>query len=355
LEDSTAPWFELLRYRYGSLVANFLYNEGEENLKHSSIWWRDIWRLGSELDDGWFCGNIRSILGDGNDIAFWKDKWLGSTSLRDMFPNLYTKTMQPESFVTDMGSWESDAWAWNFDWNATLTEIEVEQAHDLLLLLEQTRPCGGEEDRRRWLAHEAGFFTVKTAYNSLLHRLDVPELDTAMVHALKLLWINNVPSKVSIFGWRLLLEKLPTKDALYNKGIITNNQERRCVLCLREYEDINHIFFNCSVSIEVWSNIFRWLRLNLIHFVNICNHFNLFGTTLKGATNKRSRHLIWLATTWCLWRHRNNIVFRGDSVNASSLVEQIKYIAWFWLIGREKLNVNVAFSDWCTDPLPCFR
>ena len=88
---------------------------------------------------------------------------------------------------------------------------------------------------------------------------------------------------------------------------------------------------------------------------NICNHFNLFDTTLKGATNKRSRHLIWLATTWCLWRHRNNIVFRGDSVNASSLVEQIKYITWFWLIGREKLNVNVAFSDWCKDPVPCFR
>jgi hypothetical protein len=52
LEDRTAPWFELLRFRYGSLVANFLYNEGKENLKHSSIWWRDIWRLGSELDDG---------------------------------------------------------------------------------------------------------------------------------------------------------------------------------------------------------------------------------------------------------------------------------------------------------------
>jgi hypothetical protein len=66
---------------------------------------------------------------------------------------------------------------------------------------------------------------------------------------------------------------------------------------------------------------------------------------LLEVTNKRSRHIIWLATTWCLWCHRNNIVFHGDYVKASSLVEQIKYIAWFWLIGREKLNVNVAFSD----------
>jgi hypothetical protein len=112
------------------------------------------------------------------------------------------------------------------------------------------------------------------------------------------------------------------------------------VLFFKEYEDINHIIFKCSVSIEVWSNIFRWLGLIPIPFVNICNHFTLFGNILKEAANKKSRHLIWLATTWSLWRHRNNIVFRGDSVNVSSLVKQILYIVWFWLIGREKLSIN---------------
>jgi hypothetical protein len=37
------------------------------------------------LEGGWFSGNIRSILGDGNDIGFWKDKWLGSATLRNCF------------------------------------------------------------------------------------------------------------------------------------------------------------------------------------------------------------------------------------------------------------------------------
>jgi hypothetical protein len=183
-----------------------------------------------------------------------------------------------------------------------------------------------------------------TAYRSLLHSLELPEFDTATVSALKSLWLNNVPSKVSIFCWQLLLEKLPTRKALFNKGIITNYHERYCVFCFKEHEDINHLFFNCNVSEEVWRAIFRWMGLHVAPCVSICNHFTLFGDSLKATNNKRSRHIIWLAMTWCLWRKRNNILFLSEFVNVSSLVEQIMYnIAWFWLIGREKSIVNVVF------------
>jgi hypothetical protein len=168
-----------------------------------------------------------------------------------------------------------------------------------------------------------------TAYRSLLHSLELPEFDTATVSALKSVWLNNVPSKVSIFGWRLLLEKLPTREALFNKGILTSNHERCCVFCFKEPEDINHIFFNCNVSGEVWSTIFRWMGDQVNPCGSICDHFLLSGDSLKAINNKRSRHVIWLATTWYLWRKRNNTIFRGEFVNISSFVEQIMYIAWF--------------------------
>jgi hypothetical protein len=47
--------------------------------------------------------------------------------------------------------------------------------------------------------------------------------------------------------------------------------------------------------------------------------------------------------------HEPEIV--GGHVNISSVVEQIMYISWFWLVGREKLIDNVTFSDWCKNPL----
>jgi hypothetical protein len=46
------------------------------------------------------------------------------------------------------------------------------------------------------------------------------DIDTDDERALKKLWLNDVPSEVSIFGWRLLSEKLPTREALARQGII---------------------------------------------------------------------------------------------------------------------------------------
>ncbi|PNX58407.1 hypothetical protein L195_g050897, partial [Trifolium pratense] len=36
--------------------------------------------------------------------------------------------------------------------------------------------------------------------------------------AIRKLWKNDLPSKVGVFGWRLLLEKLPTRVALAHRG-----------------------------------------------------------------------------------------------------------------------------------------
>jgi hypothetical protein len=97
------------------------------------------------------------------------------------------------------------------------------------------------------------------------------------------------------------------------------------------------------------------MGINPIGFVNINNHFTLFVGLLIGGHYKKFCHLIWLATTWSIWRKQNNIVFRGDFVNIPSLVDQIIYIVWFWFIGRGGLSTSVTFSDWCRNPLSCFH
>ncbi|CAJ2650181.1 uncharacterized protein LOC123904681 [Trifolium pratense] len=147
-----------------------------------------------------------------------------------------------------MGKWERDIWIWKPEWSALLSETESVFAQDLLLILDQVRSLRTGSDRPRWNLHAAGFFTVKSVYVALQNRSAVRDIGPTTAKALKCLWLNNVPSKVSIFGWRLLLEKLPTREALYKKGIITNIHERCCVFCYNEVEDTQHIFFKCTVS-----------------------------------------------------------------------------------------------------------
>jgi hypothetical protein len=51
-------------------------------------------------------------------------------------------------------------------------------------------------------------------------------------------------------------------------------------------------------------------------------HFSMFGEVAKGKKSKQFWHIIWLTTTWCIWRMRNNILLRGDCVNVLSIGDQ---------------------------------
>jgi hypothetical protein len=337
-------------------VVNFLYGDGRVGLKHASLWWRDLWYLGSEDDGYWFRSNINSRLGDGTAISFWKDTWLGTEPLMLTFETLFNKSSQQDCAISMMGYWENESWNWNFGWLIALSNNDLATFHELSLLLEQVQPGVANSDRRRWIPHPACVFTVKSTYVFLLNRSDSDQqLDSTLKQALVKLWSANVPSKVSIFGWRLLLGKLPTREALYSKGIITNQLDRYCVFCRDEFEDIDHVFFKCNATATVWECIFKWVGINTPAFSSTTQHTLLFGNLFKGKKTKRMRHIIWLAITWCIWRARNNILFRGVIFNVSSLANQILYTAWFWLIGRQKINVDFSFLDWYNNPLKCIQ
>jgi hypothetical protein len=57
----------------------------------------------------------------------------------------------------------------------------------------------------------------------------VEALDANVMAAIKKLWWNDVPSKVSIFGSRLSLERLPTRSALNRRGILLNPHDLSCI------------------------------------------------------------------------------------------------------------------------------
>jgi hypothetical protein len=227
-----------------------------------------------------------------------------------------------------MGEWVRNDWRWNFAWSSDLSDNEKVSADELFLLLEHLRPSRDISDRRKWIPHTTGLFSVKSTYISLLNRLEMDALDSDTTLALKKLWSTNMPSKASIFGWRMMLDKLPTKEALFSKGIITSHFERCCVFCSIEVEDTMHVFLNCHMISQVWDCIFNWMGVQVISSPSVTDHFLSFGGIFSGKKTKKFRYIIWMATTWCIWRTRNIILFRGDPINIISLVNQIVYIAW---------------------------
>ncbi|PNX57946.1 hypothetical protein L195_g058946, partial [Trifolium pratense] len=86
--------------------------------------------------------------------------------MRDLFPSLYNKTLQPDNVVS-----------WKLEWAAELNEIETESVRDLHLILQEVQPRLDVCDRRRWKLNNVGSFSVKSAYKELLNRYGAMDLE----------------------------------------------------------------------------------------------------------------------------------------------------------------------------------
>jgi hypothetical protein len=82
-----------------------------------------------------------------------------------------------------------------------------------------------------------------------------------VLEAIKDIWRNDVPSKCVVFGWRLLLQRLSTRDALHHRGILHISQDLSCTFCHNMVEDCTYLFFLCPFSKDknVWEVVFHWL------------------------------------------------------------------------------------------------
>lgn len=94
-----------------------------------------------------------------------------------------------------------------------------------------------KEDRWIWNLKNSNVFSVRSVYNYLTAQpiVDVP------VDA-KLFWHKDIPLKVVIFAWRLLRNRLPTKDNLIRRGVINNDS----IMC-GSSETFNHVFLHCCI------------------------------------------------------------------------------------------------------------
>ncbi|GJX92002.1 putative RNA-directed DNA polymerase [Tanacetum coccineum] len=56
------------------------------------------------------------VVGNGNDIRFWVDKWVGGVRLCDKFPRLYHLDSSKECKVAEKGKWVDNGLCWEWVW-----------------------------------------------------------------------------------------------------------------------------------------------------------------------------------------------------------------------------------------------
>ncbi|GJT23297.1 RNA-directed DNA polymerase, eukaryota, reverse transcriptase zinc-binding domain protein [Tanacetum coccineum] len=165
-----------------------------------------------------FC---KLVVGNGNTIKFWHDKWYGDVCFKDKFHRRRPRSGIEESQFCELSS--------------LLASVVLSNV----------------EDRWSWSLSGHGEFSVKSAREVIdKHALITSSTPTR--------WSKVLSIKLNVFMWRMLLEKLPTRSNLAIRGLAVSCS--LCLNCRMGVETRDHLFFVCPMALDLFRLLGRWCK-----------------------------------------------------------------------------------------------
>ncbi|OMO91306.1 reverse transcriptase [Corchorus capsularis] len=215
------------------------------------------------------------IVGNGKNIKFCYDHWIGDRPLNIQFPRIFSLVTNKEARIADLRILDDSDWKWSIRLRRNLFNWEIEQWENF------------QECIRDIVVNEN--FADKAD-----NHFDI----------WKLVWPDLAPPKVHVLLWQIIHGKLAVKVELAKRNILRQDQAF-CSLCPNEHETIDHLFFNCHSSWEVWSFFCKQWNVSWASPYD-AKSFTL--SWLKPAFHIPAFEvwkLLFFAILWSLWLRRN--------------------------------------------------
>ncbi|XP_024640546.1 uncharacterized protein [Medicago truncatula] len=345
LIDKEGLWYRVLKARYGKVGGRI-----QEGGREASGWWSMLCKVRDGVGSGvgnWFDVNVRREVGNGSSTFFWTDKWLGGVPLKIQFSRLYDLSVHKECSVADIERWRWVEGGNGWVWRQRLLAWEEESMRECITLLDNIVLQVHIQDRWRWLLDPVHGYSVGGTYRFLTNSEEQVANDVFID-----VWHKLVPTKVSLFAWRLLQDRIPTRENLVRRLILQPN-DNLCVGGCGLSETTGHLFIGCESFGSVWVLLGHWLGFSFVPPGSIKDHYIQF-THLAGLPRSTYVFLkvIWLACVWAIWKERNNRVFNDTVIDPLHIVEKVKLNSFLWLSSNIE-PIAFGFYDWWRHPLFC--
>jgi hypothetical protein len=127
------------------------------------------------------------------------------------------------------------------------------------------------------------------------------------------LWKARIESKVKLFDWMVMHQKIPTAKTLASRGMQVNSA---CTLCNSRDKNAQHLLTDCSFSREVLHLIWAWYNLSGGPSQGALTPGTAAWLTSNvasaNAQDQRGATGIILYCWWNVWKERNRRVFKSD-------------------------------------------
>ncbi|GAU16879.1 hypothetical protein TSUD_368280 [Trifolium subterraneum] len=261
------------RNRYGTIFPSPHLGGRPNCFSRVSSWWKDVSHLGGRTvaRSDWFSERVIRKVSNGNLTAFWFDPWVGDLSIKDRYHMLFQVSEQCLELVGNMGLWEHGQWLWDFRWRRELSVAEFELLRNLLQVVSQSSLLR-MEDSWVWTMDPTGSYSGKSAYLAITGVEATHEPNSLLARV----WKSWAPSKVLVFSWQLLQDRVPTKQNLLRRRIFMEAFQSLCALCGDVVESVDHLFITYDCIFIFWYNLARWLGFELVSPNSISSLFEGF-------------------------------------------------------------------------------
>nr|GEZ27579.1 RNA-directed DNA polymerase, eukaryota, reverse transcriptase zinc-binding domain protein [Tanacetum cinerariifolium] len=223
---------------------------------------------------------LRIKLGNGENMAFWEDKWCPGGILKDR---------------NSRGGCEQDQF-----------KKVKELIKDVIL--------APMSDRWTWELENTGDFSVASVRKFIDAKM-LPIMEN------KTRWINYVPIKVNIHAWKVMTDSLPTRFNISRRGICIDSI--LCAKCDTRVKTASHLFFSCCMARKVWSKVRVMRGMDFIS-PRLADIIAFITPISKGKTVVGILSRIMVATTsYYIWQERNRRLFKKNTSSRDQIVQSI--------------------------------
>ena len=195
--DSDKNWVRLIDHKYRTNNPNLLWSRQGVG----SPFWKGV---------TWAFEGIRPFfrwnLGNGNKVSFWDDTWVGDSSLKTQFWEVYEICQQQHCVVSQV--W--DGFNLKLTFNRCVEAVFMERWHDLIRVI-SNMTISNEVDHPVWVLESSGIYSVQSFYNMI----NWGGVSTPMWN---FFWKIVVPHRYLVFLWLAFHNKILTRDNLLKRG-----------------------------------------------------------------------------------------------------------------------------------------
>ncbi|CAN1298528.1 Putative ribonuclease H protein At1g65750 [Linum perenne] len=279
--------------------------------------WRDIVKI---IPEFW---NFATIDPGGGGLSFWFDSWVMGECLALRYPRIVAAAQSTDVFLFDSVA-VSDRLIWSIPLSTELRGGAEDERLSMMVFLHEVpvERISRGPPFPLWDHEASGVFSVKSFFRILRQQRFTGCSDFPF----SLVWLGDIPTKISGFLWLVYHKCISTFDNLQKRGFIGPNV---CVLCRADLESVPHLFLTCPFSVQVWITLSSKLSIWGPNLRDIRGFIQEWKSRNLSSSWKMYRDRLVHAFFWSIWLERNNRIFRDSE-------RSIGQVAWkvIWSVGR---------------------